>query len=258
MKIPSIVEMLEAGVHFGHKVSRWHPKMEEYIFTQRNGVHVIDLELTQTKLGEALSAARALSAQGKMILFVTTKPQGQELVKQAAILCGMPYLVERWMGGLLTNFVEIKKLIKKYLSLKGQQTSGELARYTKAEQVRIGKELQKMDITLSGLASLTALPDALFIPSMQREKTAVTEANRMNVPVFGVCDTNANPLKATYAIPANDDAVNSIKMVVGLIAEAIKEGRAEFLKNQEVAVKEAASKKAELRQKVKGEMVAEA
>lgn len=228
VKIPSIIEMLQAGVHFGHQVSRWHPKMEEYIFTERNGVHVINLEETKKKLEETLKGVQALAADGKQILFTTTKPQAQAIVREAAIDCGMPYLVDRWVGGLLTNFPEMKKLFKKYLNLKEQQASGELERYTKQEQVRIGKELEKMEQTLAGLAHLEELPDALFVPALQREKTAVVEANRMNVPIIGICDTNSNPDKAEYVIPANDDAVNSIRLMVGLVAEAIKEGKAEY------------------------------
>lgn len=232
MKTPSVLEMLQAGVHFGHQVSRWHPKMKEYIYTSRNGVHVIDLERTQKELADTLAAARQMAAEGKKILFITTKPQAREVVKAAALDCSMPYLVERWVGGLLTNFAEMKKLFKKYLSIKEQKSSGELERYTKAEQVKIGKELDKMDLTLAGMAELDKLPDAIFIPAMQREKTAVIEANRMKVPIIGVCDTNANPDKATYVIPANDDAVNAIKLIVTLVAEAIKEGKAEYDKKQ--------------------------
>ena len=252
MKIPSVIEMLKAGVHFGHQISRWHPKMEDYIFTERNGVHVINLEITRKKLEETLETARAMAAEGKQILFVTTKPQAKEIVKAAAIDCGMPYLVERWIGGLLTNFVEMKKLFKKYLSLKEQQASGELERYTKQEQSRIIKELEKKEKNLAGIAYLEKIPDALFVPALQREITAVEEANRMSVPIIGICDTNADPGRAQYIIPANDDAVNAIKMIVGLVAEAIKEGRAEYERNAKkevvkdkhvVAAKKTTSKK---------------
>lgn len=239
MKIPSLLEMLQAGVHFGHQASRWHPKMKPYIFTQRNTIHVIDLERTQAELEKTLAAVKQMAAAGKTILFATTKPQGREIVKQAAIDCGMPYLVERWMGGLLTNFSEMKRLFKKYLSLKSQQASGELERYTKAEQLKIGKELEKKDKFLSGLARLEKLPDALFIPSVQQEKTAVTEANQLGVPIIGVCDTNANPALVTHVIPANDDAVNAIAMIVNLVRDAIKEGREEWEKNQAKAATEA-------------------
>ncbi|MFA5813448.1 MAG: 30S ribosomal protein S2 [Patescibacteria group bacterium] len=234
MKIPSILEMLQAGIHFGHQTSRWHPKMKEYIFAERSGVHILDLEKTQTKLQEVLDAVKQMAAEGKKILFISTKPQAKEIVKNAAIACGMPYLVNRWVGGLLTNFTEIKRLINKYLSLKEQQASGELAKYTKKEQLDIARQLEDMDKSLAGLSSLDKLPDALFAPAMQKEKTAVTEAIRMGVPIIAVCDSNADPTKANYVIPANDDAVKSIQMIVGLMSEAIKEGREDFEKKQSV------------------------
>lgn len=230
MKIPSILEMLQSGVHFGHKDSRWHPKMKPYIFTERNRVHIINLEETEKQLKEILPKIKAMAAEGKKILFASTKPQAREIVKAAALDCGMPFLTERWLGGMLTNFSEIKKLIRRYVEMKDKQTKGELGHYTKKEQLEISKDLEKKDGYLAGLVTLTRMPDALFIPSMQREKTAVTEANTMGVEIIGVCDTNANPLKATYVIPANDDAVKSIQMMVGLVAEAIKEGTVEFEK----------------------------
>ncbi len=232
-KVPSLLEMLEAGAHFGHQVSRWHPKMKQYIYTQRNGVHIIDLEKTQEKLEETLKEVKQMASEGKKVLFISTKPQAREIVKAAALECDMPYLVERWVGGLLTNFPEIRKLLRKYMMLKEQQKNGELERYTKKEQLDIAKELEKMDKTLAGLTSLEKIPDAIFIPALQREKTAVTEANRMNVPVIAICDTNSNPDKADYIIPANDDGVNAIKMMVNLVAEAVKEGKKEIGKAQE-------------------------
>jgi len=226
MNIPSLEAMLQAGVHFGHQVSRWHPKMKEYIFTSRNGVHIIDLEKTEDQLRSVLPAITQMAKDGKKILFVSTKPQAKEIVKEAALDCGMPYLVDRWVGGLLTNFPEIKKLIKKYLSLKEQKASGELERYTKKEQLDIEREMEKMEASIGGLVDLTDLPDAIFIPAFQREKTAVIEAIKMNVPTIAICDTNANPTKADYVIPANDDAVNAIRMMVTLVSEAVKEGTA--------------------------------
>jgi len=224
MKIPSILEMLQAGVHFGHQTTRRHPKMDEYIFTKRNGVHIIDLEKTRSKMEESLAEIQKRAQNGEIILFVSTKPQAKEIVKQAAINCGMPYLVDRWVGGLITNFSEIKKLIARYNKLKEEQASGELEKYTKKEQIDIAKQLIKMDISLAGLADLKKLPDALFIPSLQREKTAVTEATKMKVPVIGIADTNANPDKADVFIPANDDAINAIKLMVNIVADAIKDG----------------------------------
>ena len=243
MKTPTLMEMLKAGVHFGHQVSRWHPKMKQYIFTKRNGVHVINLEETVKELGATLEEVKKMAANGENILFVTTKPQAREIVKAAAIECEMPYLVDRWVGGLLTNFTEMKRLFKNYLSLKEQQASGELEKYTKQEQTRIGKELVKMDKSLGGIAKLEKLPEAVFIPALQREKTAVTEANKMKVKIVGICDTNANPEKATYIIPANDDAVKSIKMMVELVRDAVKEGKKEYDKKKLAEPKELATKK---------------
>ena len=235
MKIPTLLEMLQAGAHFGHQVSRWHPKMRPFIFAERNGVHIINLEKTEEELKKTLEAVKAMAADGKQILFITTKPQARDAVKNAAIECGMPYLVDRWIGGLITNFSEIRKLVKKYIGLKEQQESGELERYTKKERVRISKELTKMDETLIGLVSLEKIPDAIFVPALQREKTAVTEANRMHVPVIGVVDTNANPDKAAHIIPSNDDAVKSIEMMVKLVSEAVVEGNKEYEKKKMAA-----------------------
>jgi small subunit ribosomal protein S2 len=239
MKIPSIIEMLQAGVHFGHQKSRWHPKMAKFIFTERHGVHIIDLEKTQVELEKVLKEVQALAAQGKRILFVSTKPQARDIVKKAAQSCDMPYLVDRWIGGMLTNFTEIKKLIKKYNTLKEQQASGELEKYTKKEQLDIARNLTKMDLYIAGLSTLNKMPDVLFVPAVQREKTAMTEAATTGVPVVGICDTNANVRHVQHVIPANDDAVKSIDLMVGLVAEAIKAGNKEFEKNKAVTEKKA-------------------
>ncbi|MDD2656203.1 MAG: 30S ribosomal protein S2 [Patescibacteria group bacterium] len=231
MKIPSILEMLQAGVHFGHKGSRWYPKMKPFIFTSRNQVHIIDLEKTAAQLEIVLPQIKKMASEGKQILFVSTKPQAKAIVKKAAQDCGMPFLVDRWIGGMLTNFDEIRKLTKKYITQKDQLEKGQLGKYTKKEQLEIAKNLEKKDKYLSGLVNLDKSPDAVFIPSMQCEKTTVTEANKMNIPIIGVCDTNANPNKAEYVIPANDDAVKSIEMMVGLVRDAVKEGLEEKAKN---------------------------
>ncbi|PIR76968.1 MAG: 30S ribosomal protein S2, partial [Candidatus Magasanikbacteria bacterium CG10_big_fil_rev_8_21_14_0_10_38_6] len=168
-----------------------------------------------------------------------TKPQARDIVKAAALSCGAPYLVDRWIGGLLTNFQEIKKLIQNYNKLKEQQANGELEKYTKKEQLAIAKQLEKMDQNLAGLAGLKKMPEALFIPSMQREKTAVIEANRTGVEIIAVCDTNANPDKADYIIPANDDAVKAIRLITDLIAAAVNEGKTEYESKQAVGQKKA-------------------
>ncbi len=237
-KMPTLLEMLKAGVHFGHQKSRWHPKMEQYIFGVRNGVHIIDLEKTQVQLEKALNYVKNLAAKGQVILFVGTKRQAREITKTAAISCEMPYLVERWIGGLLTNFEEVKRRLKKYHNLKEQFASGEIEKYTKKEQVTMKKQLEKMDKYLMGLTKLDRLPDALYIADMRTEKTALAEAERTEVPTVAVCDTNVNPEQVNYAIPANDDAVNSIKLITDLVAEAVNEGRKEFEKKKADRAKE--------------------
>lgn len=237
MNIPSLEEMLKAGAHFGHKKSRWHPKMEQYIFGDRHGIHILNLEETQKQLETVLAQAKQMAKEGKVILFVSTKPQAREIVKAAALDCDAPYLTDRWLGGMLTNFTEMKRLIKKYLRLKEEQATGELEKYTKKERLEIGKEIEKMDGYLGGLGSLEKMPDALFLPSVQQEKTAMKEARAMEVPVIGVCDSNANPRFVEYVIPANDDAVKSITLIVNLMSAAIKEGKAEREKEAKEAGK---------------------
>lgn len=227
MQIPSLEQMLQAGAHFGHKKSRWHPKMSPFIFGDRHGIHILNLEETQKQLETVLGQVKQMTKEGKVILFVSTKPQAREIVKAAALECGAPFLTDRWLGGMLTNFTEMKRLIKKYLRLKNEQATGELEKYTKKERLEIGKEIEKMDSYLSGLSTLEKLPDALFLPSVQQEKTAMQEARAMKVPVIGVCDSNANPRFVDYIIPANDDAVKSIMMMSNLVAAAIKEGKEE-------------------------------
>ena len=237
-KMPTLLEMLKAGVHFGHQKSRWHPKMEQYIFGVRNGVHIIDLEKTQEQLDKSLNYVKNLAAKGQVILFVGTKRQAREITKAAAISCEMPYLVERWIGGLLTNFDEVKRRLKKYHNLKEMFATGEIEKYTKKEQVTMKKQLEKLDKYLIGLTTLDKLPDALYIADMRTEKTALAEAARTEVPTVAVCDTNVNPEQVNYAIPANDDAVNSIKLIVDMVASAVNEGRAEFAKKKLERAKE--------------------
>lgn len=224
--------MLGAGVHFGHQKSRWHPKMAQYLLGSRNGVHVIDLDKTVEALCTCLDYVKTLASKGKVILFVGTKRQAREPIKAAALSCGMPYLTERWIGGLITNFEEFKRRMKKYKGLKEMIATGEIEKYVKKEQVAIKKEVEKMDRYLSGLTNLDRIPDALYIADLRVEKTALAEAVRVNVPIVAVCDSNVDPTKVEYPIPANDDAVNSIKMIVGLIAAAINEGKALYEKNK--------------------------
>lgn len=232
VKIPNLLDMLKAGVHFGHATSKWHPKMKSFLFGSRNGVHIIDLEKSQEEMSKTLKAVRELAASGQIILFVGTKHQAREIVKQAAVECQMPYLTERWIGGLLTNFSEVKTRLKKYCELNEMFNSGEIEKFTKKEQVMLKKKLEKMDKYLIGLEKLEAMPDVLYIADMRIEKTAIKEAQKMNIKVVAVTDSNVNPEKANYIIPANDDAVNSIKMMANLISEAVNEGRMEWEKKQ--------------------------
>ncbi|HLC70093.1 MAG TPA: 30S ribosomal protein S2 [Patescibacteria group bacterium] len=226
VKLPTLLEMLQAGVHFGHQRGRWHPKMQEYIFGVRNNVHIIDLEKTLVELTRTLEYVKNLASEGKIILFVATKRQARDLVKAAALACGMPFLVERWIGGMLTNFDEVKKRLRKYNTMMEEIRSGEIEKYPKREQIKMKKEVEKMERYLAGIRDLDKMPDALYIADMRTEKTALIEAEKKNVTVVSVCDTNVNPEDADYIIPANDDAVNSIRLMADLIATTVNEGKA--------------------------------
>ncbi|MFH0951633.1 MAG: 30S ribosomal protein S2 [Patescibacteria group bacterium] len=225
MKEISLVEMLKAGVHFGHQKSRWHPKMRQYIFTARNGIHIINLEKTKEKLLVALDFARETAKSGGVILFVGTKRQAKMIVKKYADLAGMPYVIERWIGGTFTNYETVQKLIKKYNDLVAQQKAGELAKYTKKEQLKIGEKIKKMEKIVGGINTLSALPAAVFVVDLKHDQTAAKEAKKRNITIIGLTDTNVSPEGIKYVIPANDDATKSIELITSLIAEAIIEGK---------------------------------
>ncbi|PIR13085.1 30S ribosomal protein S2 [Candidatus Falkowbacteria bacterium CG11_big_fil_rev_8_21_14_0_20_39_10] len=227
MKIPSLEEMLKSGMHFGHRTGKWHPKMEPFIFTQRNGVYIIDLVKTQKMLTDALEFMKKLAAEGKTILFVGTKNQVKQPMRNAAIAAAMPYVVGKWLGGLLTNFGIIKRSIKNYQDLTENKRAGKLEKYTKKEQLNFDREIAKLEQRVGGLANLTKLPDALFVWDIKKEKTAVAEANKKNIPVIAICDTNVNPEKINYVIPANDDATKAVKLILKSVKEAIEEGKKE-------------------------------
>ena len=225
-KIPTSVDLLKAGAHYGHKKGKWNPKMAPFIFDQKKGIHIIDVEKTAKALGEALEFVETLVAGGGTIVFVGTKKQAQEILKKNAIECGMPYVTERWLGGMLTNFSVIYQVIKKYKSLKERFEKGEMKRYTKKEQSKFAREMAKHEKLVGGLATLTKLPDAIFVVDVRREDTAVREANRKNVPVVAMCDTNADPDLITRPIPINDDATRSIEIVASLVCQAAAKGKA--------------------------------
>jgi len=225
-KIPTIEEMLKAGMHFGHRTSKWHPKMAPFIFTSRNGVHIIDLTKTAKKLEEALDYIKKNILEGKAVLFVGTKDQVKAEMKAMSIEAGVPYVTEKWLGGFLTNFPVIKKLIKKYKDFQEQKMTGKLDKYTKKERLDIDRELVKLEARVGGLVDLNKIPDVMFIWDIKKEKTALAEAKKKNIPVIAVCDTNVNPDGIDYVIPANDDASKTIKLVLNTIKEAILEARA--------------------------------
>jgi small subunit ribosomal protein S2 len=226
MEIPSIQKMTEAGMHFGHQVSKRHPKMQPYIFGVRKGINIINLETTQKKLEEALAAVKDLVSGGKTILFIGTKKQIAPIIEKYAKECGMPYVSTRWLGGTLTNFPSILGLIKKFRDLRSKQEKGELEKYTKKEQSKFKKDIEKMKGLVGGLSALERIPDALFITDLKTDKTAFVEAMSKKIPSVAICDTNVNPTKVKYVIPANDDSVGSVELITSAVAEAVKAGKA--------------------------------
>jgi small subunit ribosomal protein S2 len=220
--LPSLEEMLKAGVHFGHRTSKWNAKMEPYIFTTRNNVHIIDLEKTEEKLKEALEFLQKIKEKKGTVIFVGTKISAKEITQQSAQEVKMPYVIERWIGGTLTNFKVISKRLEYIRDLEKKRETGELKKYTKKEQHEFNIELQKMNKQFGGIKEMTKLPDALLVIDTHKEKLAVKEAKMKEIPVVGLCDTNADPTIIDYPIPANDDAISSLKLILGAIVKALK------------------------------------
>jgi small subunit ribosomal protein S2 len=220
-KLPKLEDMLKAGMHFGHRTNRWHPKMKQFIFTSKNGVYIIDLKKTQEKLEEALEFMTKLVTEGKSILFVGTKNQVSEPLKKMAVEIGQPYIVGKWLGGYLTNFAIVKKSVKKYLDLIEKRDAGKLEKYTKKERLNFDREIKKLELRVGGLASLNKLPDALFVWDIKEEETAVKEARQKNIPLIAICDTNVDPDQINYPIPANDDSTKTIKIVLEAVRDAL-------------------------------------
>jgi small subunit ribosomal protein S2 len=217
-------QLLEAGVHFGHLKSKWNPAMAPYIFMERNGIHIIDLNKTVAKIDEAAEVLKAMAKQGKKVLFVATKKQAKEVVAEKAASVGMPYVIERWPGGMLTNFTTIRKAVKKMSTIDKLTKDGTYDNLSKRERLQISRQREKLEKNLGSIADLTRLPSALFVVDVMKEHIAVAEAIRLGIPVFGMVDTNSNPNGIDYVIPANDDATKSIDAVLGAICEAINEG----------------------------------
>ena len=217
-------QLLEAGVHFGHLKRKWNPAMAPYIFMERNGIHIIDLYKTVAKVDEAAEVMKNLAKQGKKVLFVATKKQAKQVVADKAASVGMPYVIERWPGGMLTNFPTIRKAIKKMTTIYKMTKDGTFDNLSKREKLQITRQRAKLEKTLGSIVDLTRLPSALFVVDVMKEHIAVREANRLGIPVFGMVDTNSNPNNIDYVIPANDDATKSVEVILGAICEAMNEG----------------------------------
>jgi small subunit ribosomal protein S2 len=220
-------ELLEAGVHFGHQVRRWNPKMKEYIFGERNGIYIIDLQKTQRMFRDAIKFISTLTGEGtnKTILFVGTKRQAQDAIKEEALRCNQFYINQRWLGGLLTNFQTIQKSIKRYKEIEAMQADGRIEAYAKKERLQIERERQALEKNLSGIKEMKRLPDAIFVIDTNKEEIAVKEANRLGIPVVAVVDTNCTPEGVDYVIPGNDDALRAVRLFASRMADAILEGR---------------------------------
>ncbi len=221
----TVKQLLEAGAHFGHQTSRWHPRMKKYIFTKRNGIHIIDLEQTAAMLDKACKVVRETVADGGHILFVGTKKQAHDSIEQEAKRCGMYYVNQRWIGGILTNFSIIQSRIDYLVRLEDQQSRGEFTRLPKQEARKLEEEIARLNRNMGGFKEMTRLPDALFIVDPTKERIALTEAKQMGIPVVAICDTNCDPNELDYPIPANDDAIRAIKLVCSKIADAVLEGK---------------------------------
>jgi small subunit ribosomal protein S2 len=217
-------ELLDAGVHFGHLKRKWNPAMAPYIFMERNGIHIIDLEKTIVKLDEAASAMKHIAKSGKKILFVATKKQAKEIVAEKVKAVNMPYVTERWPGGMLTNFPTIRKAVKKMSSIDKMATDGTFMNLSKRERLQVTRQRAKLEKTLGSIIDLTRLPSALFIVDVCKEHIAVREAKRLGIPVFAMVDTNSDPSDIEFPIPANDDASKSISLIIGVLCQAIEEG----------------------------------
>ena len=238
----SMKALLESGVHFGHRTNKWNPRMRPYIFTERNGIHIIDLQQTVKLLDDAFNKIRDTVAAGGSILFVGTKRQAQETIQEEAERCGMPYVNQRWLGGTLTNWVTIQQRIVELTRLEKMFETGEINQLTKKEGLLIQREINRLQTRLSGVRNMKTLPDLLFVIDIEREDTAVREANSKGIPVIALVDTNCNPSEIDYVIPSNDDAIRAIKLLVGRMADAVIEGKMMRKDEEEEVVIETPSK----------------
>ncbi|MCB0100804.1 MAG: 30S ribosomal protein S2 [Anaerolineales bacterium] len=243
----SMKALLESGVHFGHRTNKWDPRMKPYIFTERNGIHILDLQQTVKLANNAYQVIRDTVANGGTVLFVGTKRQAQETVMEEAVRAGMPYVTERWLGGMLTNWSTIHQRIQELERLENLRDSGEINRLTKKEGLLIEREITRLQTRLSGVRSMKRVPDLLFIIDVGREDAAVAEANLLNIPIIALVDTNCNPQNIDYVIPSNDDAIRAIKLLVSKMADAVLEGKASRKDDEPEAAAEAEAKPSKAR-----------
>lgn len=251
-------ELLEAGCHFGHLKRKWNPTMAPYIFMERNGIHIIDLHKTVAKIDEAAAALKQIAKSGKKILFVATKKQAKQVVADKASSVSMPYITERWAGGMLTNFPTIRKAVKKMASIDKLTNDGTFDNLSKREKLQISRQRAKLEKTLGSIADLTRLPSALFVVDVLKEQIAVKEAKRLGIPVFGIVDTNSNPNDIDFVIPANDDATKSIEVILNALCSSIQEGLEERkVEKQENEAAEAPEQKKDRKPKAAKKKVAD-
>ncbi|MDT0631529.1 30S ribosomal protein S2 [Rubrivirga litoralis] len=246
-----IEDLLRAGAHFGHLTSRWNPKMAPYIFMERNGIHILDLKQTQTLLDQAAEAAARFASQGRNILFIGTKKQAQNVVREEAERCGMPYAVDRWLGGMLTNFQTIRGSLRRMETLRREEADGSVAGLKKKERLMRSRELEKLERVLGGISDMNKVPGALFVVDVKREHIAVDEARKLGIPVIALVDSNVDPDLVDFPIPANDDAMKSVALFTRVIADAIIEGRQSGLAKREEAAAEAATRAAQAEETAK-------
>ena len=225
MAVLSMKQLLEAGVHFGHQTRRWNPKMKPYIFTSRNGIHIVDLEKTLKLFEEAYAFVRDLSAEGGKILFVGTKKQARDTIEEEAKRCGMPYVNNRWLGGTLTNFVTIRKSVERLKELENLRDSGYFDSLTKKEAILMNRKIEKLEKNLKGIKEMNRIPDAIYVVDPKAEYIAVAEARKLDIPIVAIVDTNCDPDEIDWIIPGNDDAIRAIKLITGKIADAVIEGQ---------------------------------
>jgi|TARA_B100001094_G_scaffold216565_1_gene210669 small subunit ribosomal protein S2 len=236
-----IKELVKAGVHFGHLTRKWNPNMSPYIYSEKNGIHIINLYKTVHKLEEACNALEKISASGRKILFVATKKQAKDIVSKTASDVNMPYITERWPGGMLTNFVTIRKAVKKMSAIDRTKEDGTFETLSKKEKLRVDRTRAKLEKNLGSITSMTRLPGALFVVDIRREHISIREANKLNIPIFALVDTNTDPTKVNFGIPANDDAAKSVEIILKHVSEAIKKGLS--AREQEKAENEAKKEK---------------